>query len=54
MMVFPSPKVFAAVISCVPSVPCDGTNDNDVMNGSNQDGGMKGLEGDGSMVLMSF
>jgi Ca2+-binding RTX toxin-like protein len=49
MMVSSNPEVLAAVISCVPSVPCDGTNDNDTMNGSNQDDGMKGLEGNDTM-----
>jgi len=49
MMVSSSPKVLAAVISCVPSVPCDGTNDNDIMDGSNQGDNMRGFDGDDTM-----
>ena len=36
IMVSANPKILAAVITCVPFTPCDGTNDNDTMNGSNR------------------
>ena len=44
-----NPSIFTAVISCVPSVPCDGTNNDDTMNGSNQDDKMDGLGGNDKM-----
>ena len=33
-MVSANPRILAAVITCVPNTVCDGTNDNDRMNGS--------------------
>lgn len=48
-MISANPKIFAAVITCVPLTPCDGTNDNDTMNGSNQMDQMNGLDGKDKM-----
>lgn len=46
MMVPSSPKVLAAVISCVGSFPfCEGTNDDDVMKGDNEGNTILGLDG---------
>lgn len=41
--------ILAAPVSCNPSVPCDGTNENDVMKGTDQADEMNGLDGNDKM-----
>ena len=49
MMMSANPRILAAVITCAPSVPCVGTNNNDSINGTNQNDDMKGLGGKDKM-----
>jgi Ca2+-binding RTX toxin-like protein len=45
MMVSANPGILAAVVSCVPSVLCNGTNNDDTMYGTDQSDVMDGLDG---------
>jgi Ca2+-binding RTX toxin-like protein len=49
MMVSSNHKVLAAHIVCLPSVPCNGTNGNDLLLGTEGDDRMRGLGGDDEM-----
>ena len=49
IMVSANPKILAAIITCVPTVPCDGTDGNDTMNGTDRDDVMRGMAGKDKM-----
>lgn len=50
VMVPVADNALAAPVNCASSVPCDETNENDVMNGTDQADEMNGLNGNDKMT----